>query len=158
MKALKEILLAVVLAIVMLLLLGLFYPVEPEIQILDREVVKRDTILVVDYIDKDPVYIEKEIIVHDTVYVNTSGDSVKTEVARLDTTFEDSARLEIAYYLAPRIYDVIYYAPPIESKTVTVNTTEYVYVDSSATELWDRAKYGYVAGVVSTALLVYLVK
>ena len=154
MKTFKIISITSFACIAIVFLIGILNPVKPDI--ITRTVIDRDTIIVVDYRTPDPIYIEREVIVYDTIYVATSGDSIETEVATLDTTFEDSARLEVSYYITPRVYDISYYAPPVESKTVTIKELETVYVDSSA--WWDNAIVGGVAGSLFTGLIVSLVK
>lgn len=146
------------LALILLLALGIsiFRKPEPKKVYLDKIVTKTDTIVVVDYIKSDPVYIEKEVTIHDTIFITTSGDSVETELARLDTVFQDSAKLSVSYYLAPRVYDISYYPAPVKSKTVTIKELETVYVDSSA--WWDNALVGGVGGSLFTAIIVSLVK
>jgi len=147
-----------VLALILLPVLAYFilHKPEPESVYLDRVVTKVDTIMVIDYLEQDTVFVEKEVTVHDTIFITTAGDSIKTEVARLDTTFQDSAELSIAYFIAPRVYDVRYLPAPIKRQTITREVLETVYVDSSA--WWDKAWVGGVGGAVFTALIVSLVK
>jgi hypothetical protein len=158
MKILKDFLWALFFVIVLLLALGIFYKPTPPVQIIDREIIKRDTIVVVDYIEADPIYIKEQIFVRDTIYISTDGDSTATGVASLDTAFVDGAELSVLYYIKPRIYEIEYTSAPVEAQTINVTNTEYVYIDSSARPFWDRFKYGFATGVPVIATIIYLVK
>lgn len=123
-----------------------------------RVVTETDTVAVtiIDYIDKDPIIIEREVAIRETIYVSVGGDSVETEVAELDTVFSDSAQISINYYVKPRVFQVQYFPAPVEVRKITITRENTTYVDTSL--WWDKAMYGYVSGVISTAILVYLVK
>jgi len=156
MRVIKDFLVAVVLAIVMVILAFIFYKPKPQIQVLDREVIKRDTIVVVDYREPEPIYIEKKVFVTDTVYVTAENDSIETEVAQLDTTFRDGEQLSVTYYSVPHVFGIEFVGAKDSIKTVTITKEITTYVDSSA--FWDKFKWGATSGVIATALLTFLVK
>lgn len=156
MQSIKDIFAGLGLVAILVLVAMLYYgeekpPVPPP-----SIVVQTDTVIVVDYIDKDPVYIEKKVIVRDTVYVHPEGDTTDTGFAPLDTTFRTGDRLSVIYYIEPRVFDIEFYPAPAESVTTTITNTEYVYIDSSA--WWDTFRIGATSGVIATALLTFLVK
>jgi len=156
MTLVKDLVIAVILVIAILLLLGIFYKTEPQIQILNRDVVRTDTLVIVDYLTPDPVYIEREVIVRDTIYISRDGDTTTTEVATLDTAFATGDRLSILYYIAPSIFELEFEGARDSIRTVTVTKEINTYVDTSA--WWDNYKLGAMSGVVATALLTFLVK
>ena len=154
MKALREILIAVVLAVVLLFAIGLIYPVEPEIRTIESKITITDIDTL--YIQQSPIYIEKKVFLVDTVYVSETGEETETESASLDTTFTDSARLEVTYFITPRVYEVNYRPARVQERTI--REVETVYIDSSVHLWWDTYRWGATSGVVATALLTFLVK
>jgi hypothetical protein len=108
-------------------------PVQPP-----EVIIKRDT--VTKYLQPDKIFIERKVVVHDTVYFAQSGESIETGVARFDSTFDSGAELGVSYYLSPSIFEIDFTEAPIEIKTITNNVASTVYVDSSA--WWDRAWIG----------------
>jgi hypothetical protein len=156
MKVLKEISMAIVFALVIILLLGIFYSPEPQIQILNRDIVHRDTVTVVEQLPPKRVYIEKQVIVRDTVYITNSGNEIATEVARLDTTFGRGEELSVAYFTVPSVFELEFVGARDSIKTITITKEINTYVDSSA--WWDNFKWGATSGIVATALLTFLVK
>lgn len=156
MKVLKDFLIAICLLIAIFFVFIKFYKPEPQIQILNRDVVRTDTLVIVDYLTPDPVYIEREVIVRDTIYISRDGDTTTTEVATLDTAFATGDRLSILYYIAPSIFDIEFEGARDSIRTVTVTKEINTYVDTSA--WWDNYKLGAMSGVVATALLTFLVK
>ena len=127
----------------------------PEV-IYETDTVYRDTtITITQEIPGPTIYIEKPVVLYDTIYVNTTGEEIPSEAASLDTVFADGAALGVTYYLAPRVYDVQYDPAPVTIKEVTVNTVEYVTLESP---WWDHFKVGAGAGVLSAALIVSLLK
>ena len=111
--------------------------------------------IVIEYIDQDPIYIEKKVYIKDTVYVN-GVDTIATEVAALDTTFADSARISLDYYIRPSIFQVQYTPAPIKTKEIVITKENTVFVDTS--KFWDKFKYGFPTGIATSAILVYLLK
>lgn len=140
-----------VIILVMILVAIFLYDKDPVTITVDRVVTQVDTLVVVDTVLSDPIYIEKKVVLYDTIYVDRSGDSIKTETARLDTTFEDSAKLSVSYYITPRVYDISYVPAPVKSQTITRQVTETVYVDSSA--WWDKA---WIGSAVSLGVIILL--
>jgi hypothetical protein len=122
----------------------------------ETDTVYRDTtITVTQEIPGPTIYIEKPVVLYDTIYVDSSGAEVPSEAASLDTIFTDGAELEVTYFLTPRVYDIQYDPAPATIKEVTVTNTEYVTVKPP---WWDRFKVGAGVGALSTAILVSLLK
>jgi hypothetical protein len=117
-------------------------------------VTKTDTLT--QYIESDPIIIEKQVTVRDTIYIDAEGDSIQTEVARLDSSFDSGAELSVSYFISPRVFKVDLIEAPIEVKTITNNVTVTEFVDNHPK--WDRFKYGLWSGIATTALVIFLVK
>lgn len=111
------------------------------------------TVTVIDYIDQDPIVIEKIVTLRDTIFIE-SGDTVATEVAQLDTVFSDSSKISIDYFVTPRAFKVDYTPAPIKVKEIHITKTEYI----DTHKRWDNFKTGTTVGIVITAIIVYLVK
>jgi hypothetical protein len=111
------------------------------------------TVTVIDYIDREPVIIQKIVTLRDTIFVE-SGDTVTTEVAQLDTVFSDSASISVDYFVTPRVFKVNYTPAPIQVKEIRITNTEYIDTHKK----WDRFRIGAYSGVLGTALLFFLVK
>lgn len=123
-----------------------------------RVVTETDTVAVtiIDYIDKDPIVIEREVAIRETIYVSVGGDSITTEAATIDTLFSDSAYIAVSYFITPRVFKIDYTPAPVEVREITITKEHTAYVDTSA--WWDKAKYGFGVGLTTTALLVSLLK
>jgi len=142
-------------ALILIAIYLYFFTLKPvETITVDKVVTKIDSFVV--YVQQPPITIREEVTVHDTVYVSQDGDSINTQSAELDTVFQDSSELGIIYYINPSIFEVNY--RPARTQIQTIKTLETIYVDSSSVPRWDRFKYGTVAGLLGTALLVSLVK
>ena len=125
-------------------------PVVPE------TIIETDTVTVVEYIKSDPIIIEKQVTVRDTIYIDSKGDSVETGVARLDSIFDSGAELEVSYFLSPRVFEINFTEAPIEIREVKVTETRTEFIDTH--KWWDRAKYGFYVGVTTASAIVYLLK
>ena len=90
----------------------------------------RDTTVTVDtvFVEQEPIIVKEPAIVRDTVYIDTSGQRIETEVASLDTVFAVGSKLSIKYYVAPRNFEVQYDPAPIQRETVEKIVTETVTV------------------------------
>ena len=148
----KKIFTFIMLAVLALSYLFVFNRFEKERVVVTKTIITTDSIVV--YVPQPPQIITKEIHVSDTIYITRSGDTTITEVAKIDTSFEDGAGLEVSYYLNPRIYEISYTPAPIKEKTII--KLETIYVDSSA--WWDNFKIGVGAGLMGAVLLVSLVR
>ena len=104
-----------------------------------------------EYTQLDPIIIERQVIVRDTVYISTQGDSIATGVARFDTTFDSGSELGVSYFISPSIFNIDFEEAPIKTITITNDTMSTVYVDSSA--WWDKWWVGASGTVVLIKLL-----
>lgn len=114
-----------------------------------RTEVKRDTITVVDtaYIEKEPIRIKETVVVRDTI-IKHRDRFIETEVAEFDTTFKEGSKLEISYYLSPRVFDIKYDPAPVEIRTVTETVTETIEIRPNPWKLVSLCAIGVVIGIV----------
>jgi len=154
MDKIKNISIVILIAIAMWLYIVTLNPVKPQIITVDSVITKVDTF--VTYIQHPPETITERIFIHDTIYVSPAGDTTITEVATLDTSFEDGAELGVSYYITPSVYSIRYTPAPIKTQTIELMNT--IYVDSSNVAWWDNWKIGAVSGFVGSILVVSLVR
>jgi len=142
---------SLLISIVAIFALGWFFKPSPYIPPVQPPQVIIQTDTLTEYIKQDPIYIEREVVVRDTIYITQSGDSIETGVARFDSSFDSGAELEISYYLSPSIFNINLIEAPIQTVTITNDVQSTVYVDSSA--WWDKAWIGAVSTVTLIKLL-----
>jgi len=111
--------------------------------------VQRDTLTTVDTVEVfETITVTEEVVVRDTIYRDIEGKPVFTEVAQLDTIFVDGARLRVAYFVAPRVYELEYKPAPREIRTVEITNTV-----TAPRKWWDRPGLILAAGVIGGALV-----
>jgi len=108
-----------------------------------------DTLTTVDTVEiYELIEVKETVVVRDTIYRDTEGDTISTKIAELDTIFIDGARLSVAYYVAPRVYELKYKPAPREIQTVTI-TNEI----ERPREWWDRPGLILAAGIIGGVLV-----
>jgi len=80
----------------------------------------------------EPVTVTEEIVVRDTI-IKWRDRDIQTEVAQLETVFTVGSKLDVRYYIAPRVFEIQYEPAPVEIRTVTI-TNEI----TAPREWWDR--------------------
>jgi len=145
---LKSIIIIVLAIVTALMFMSERDPVKPKI-ITRTNTIYSDTLIT--YLWNSTINIKEQATVHDTVYIDSSGDSIKTRVAELDTVFDSGSELDIRYFMHPNVFEVDFSEAPIKTITVTDSILETVYVDSSL--WWNKAWIGAGATVVMLKIL-----
>jgi len=142
---------SLLISILVIFALGWFFKPSPYIPPVQppQLIIRTDTLT--EYIKQNPVYIEREVIVRDTVYLTQAGDSIETGVAEFDSAFDSGAELGIRYYISPSIFDINLTEAPLQTVTITKEIESTVYVDSSA--WWNNVYVGAGATIVIIKLL-----
>ena len=116
--------------------------------IYETEVV-RDTVATIDTVEVyGLIEIKETVVVTDTLFIDSGGDTISTEVAELDTIFIDGARLSVAYFISPRIYDIKYKPAPVQIRTVEITNTV-----TAPRRWWDKPGAILAVGIIGGALV-----